>query len=216
MIPVATMWDDGLVTDLRLIELLHKLGATANFAIAPGRHGERKPNDERGPYGTLVSASELKHFAPFEISNHTLNHVELPKLSPSEMEREVGDGRKMLEDIFQRHIDGFCYPYGEYNRVAVELLRRDKYAYARTTRTMKSSDCLTLHPDGKWGDYEALLNPAGTVLWGHTYELTDETKWDAVRRMYEALTQDPRVKLVTFTELVAWRNRESLSRVRFC
>lgn len=198
------MWDDALATDFRLMELLRSLGCTANFAIAPNRHGEnRKPNDVRGDYGDIVSKKELKEFADFEISNHTANHVDLTVVPINEMKQEVIDGQKSLEDIFQRQINGFCFPYGQYNQDIIDFLKKD-YLYARTTRCIKNGRLPLLHPTAKWDvEVDNLLNcNDNLVFWGHTYELTNEESWETVKRLYERLSQDPQVKIVSFTEMV--------------
>lgn len=212
MITMATMWDDGLVSDLILMDFLRKVNGTAAFAISPGRHAAaRVPNDTRGNYGTLVSVSELLEFADFEICNHTLNHRDVTKCSPSELEYELTAGRSLLEDTFQRNIDGFCYPYGANSPEAVQALLRQNCRYARTTKqtTIKNSNPLLLPVTAKWDvDIDTLLREAdcekSIILWGHTYELSDESKWSKVQYMYSRALSDPLVKLVSFNELMEY------------
>lgn len=203
------MWDDGLVGDLRLIDILRKTGATAAFALSPSRYkAGRTANDHRGDYGELVSRAELKEFADFEVCNHTDTHVDLNKVGPEETRREIVEGRKKLEDMFGREVGGFCYPYGVHTAAALAVLREDKAAYARTTQSghFGHQDNLLLHPTGRWNgvDLESLVETASgrLILWGHTYELRNQYDWDKVKAMYSLLTQHPRVKLVSFAEMV--------------
>ena len=203
------MWDDGLAGDLRLIDILRKTGATAAFALSPSRHKKwRTVNDHRGDYGELVSQVELKEFADFEVCNHTDTHVDLNKVGVEDTRREIVEGRKKLEDIFGREISGFCYPYGVHTPAALAVLRAEKVLFARTTQSgyFGHQDNLLLHPTGRWNgvDLEKLADTASgrLILWGHTYELRSEHDWDKVRTMYNLLAQHPRVKLVTFEEMV--------------
>jgi len=209
MILASTMWDDGLVEDLKLIDILRKTGATSAFAISPSRHKTvRTVNDHRGNYGELVSRAELKEFADFEICNHTDTHVDLKKVGVEETKREIVEGRKRLEDIFGREIKGFCYPYGVHTPAALAALREEKVLYARTTQSghFSHQDNLLLHPTGRWNeiDLEKVVETASgrLILWGHTYELKNQQNWDKVRAMYSLLVQHPRVKLVKFSEMV--------------
>ncbi len=196
------MWDDGLVTDLKLIEILRELNAPAAFAISPNKHkASRTPNDLRGAYGVCLSKSELSELADFEIVNHTANHVDLGKTSPEDTTREINDGRKALEDIFQRPIPGFCYPYGVHTPAALRVLQSEKYEYARTTQKGGNYNLL-LGPNGKWDeDINQLIdNEERLVIWGHTYEIQE---WSIIRDLYTILMS--RTKLVTFSELVKKR-----------
>lgn len=225
MIFAATMWDDALVSDLKLIEILKKYNATANFAIAPARHGNfRKSNDPRGDYGSIVALNELKEFTDFEISNHTANHVDLTCLPKLEALKEIEDGKKILEDIFDREIDGFCYPYGKYNQEIVNLLQQNNYKYARTTEMgLPFQNILKISPTCKWNTdvFDELfklseLYNRDLIFWGHTYEIKNDKDWNVVEKLYERLKLDPKIKLVTFKELAERHKFESISRISLC
>lgn len=198
----ATMWDDGLVTDLRLLEILRRLGLTATFALSPSRYKTtRSVNDCRGDYGELVSLAELKEYADFEICNHGNTHADLGKLTPAETEMEITDGRRRLEDIFNRQIPGFCYPYGVHTETAIAVLRTQA-KYARTTHRGPFHDPILMHTTGKWDiNIDTVINlPGVLILWGHTYELRTDKDWYKLTRMYETLAEC--TKVVPFMELV--------------
>jgi len=207
MISVATMWDDGLVSDLKLIGILKDLGLTACFAISPDKHkSKREINDARGDYGTLVSKSELKEFCGFEICNHTATHSNLNKVNLDKAIKEIVDGRKKLEDIFCRDVKGFCYPYGEYNNKIVNLLRGMNYLYARTTKSgLTTHDNLLLHPTCRWNEIDVnKLNSfdGQLILWGHTYEIKSSSDWDSILNLYTFFKENSKIKLVTFNEMM--------------
>lgn len=209
MILAATMWDDGLTGDLKLMEMLRKMNATAAFALSPGRYkSDRCVNDPRGQYGTLVSRAELKEFADFEVVNHTSNHLDLKKIDAEKTRIEITEGRERLEDLFGRRIDGFCYPYGVHTDVAIKVLRETNARYARTTQEGHTSymDRMFLHTTARWNGTNLLdlidRASGNLILWGHTYEIQSPQDWDKVREMYTVLTQHPKVKLVTFEEMI--------------
>lgn len=201
---VASMWDDALLTDLRLIEILNKYGLTACFAISPGRHQNHKIlNDPRGNYGELVTLTELKEFKNFEICNHTFSHVNLVKESRENVLKEIIDGQVMLEDIFERKITGFCYPYGEFNDMTIKCLRELEYHYARTTKFEQSSN-LALAVTCRWNDpnlFTYLKQNKKTIFWGHSYEFKNEADWERIDNIYKYISESGS-KVIKFEEII--------------
>jgi peptidoglycan/xylan/chitin deacetylase (PgdA/CDA1 family) len=194
---IATVWDDGLETDLKLIELLQKYNLKSSFAISYNTHkNHRVLNDYRhSKYGKKVEISELKHFAPFEILNHSANHFDLAKTDYNRTQTEIVDGRKMLEDAFGRHITGFCYPYGCFNSHCEKILIDSGHILARTTLSpyFKVQNPLFLHPTTRW-NHPNLLNLIESgiaekweyiIIWGHSYEFDN---WQQVEDMCKLLS----------------------------
>jgi peptidoglycan/xylan/chitin deacetylase (PgdA/CDA1 family) len=207
------MWDDGLVTDFRLMEMLRELKAPAAFALNPARYGaSRQLNNPNPQFGQIISAAELREYSDFEIVNHTARHIDLTKLSLAGAEQEITEGRTRLEDVFQRDVSGFCYPFGKHNARLADILRRHLYLYGRTcqhTDKKKNVDPLMLYASAKWDNhnFDSLIERTrqdrdGLIFWGHTYEMKEEKDWQKVRKLYEWLLTDPRVKLVSFKEMV--------------
>jgi peptidoglycan/xylan/chitin deacetylase (PgdA/CDA1 family) len=76
-----------------------------------------------------LNASGLIRFG-----SHTATHFRLGgRASPVELEREIVESRKLLQDLSGQSIDLFCYPNGETSPAAVDLVRRH-YLGAVTTR----------------------------------------------------------------------------------
>lgn len=66
--------------------------------------------------------------------SHTMTHFRLGgRVSSRELEREIVESRKQLQDICALDIDLFCYPNGETSPEAIELVRRH-YVGSVTTR----------------------------------------------------------------------------------
>lgn len=199
------MWDDGLATDLKLIDILRKVGATAAFAISPSRHKKnRVENDVRGNYGTLVSACELQEFKDFEICNHGDMHLDLGSLDYKKTELEILNGKKKLEDIFEKEISGFCYSYGVCTFIAKQILS-GKVKYARTTKNANGlRHPLELHPTSRWRNIEIEKTPDNSeiIFWGHTYEFETKSDWEKVKNTYEYIVKNPNMKIISFNEMI--------------
>ena len=68
------------------------------------------------------------------VGSHTLSHPILTKLSGQEIETEILESRRCLEQRLERKVDLFCYPNGAYDRRAYQLVQKT-YRAAVTTET---------------------------------------------------------------------------------
>ncbi|MEI2783538.1 MAG: polysaccharide deacetylase family protein [Candidatus Competibacter sp.] len=212
---VVQSWDDGVVEDIRLTELLRRHGATATFNLNPGLH---RPQRSFGwNYGDRevwrLGRDELVSvYAGFEIANHSLTHPNLPDLSPVDLEREVAESRRILQDWFQRPIRGFCYPFGGCNSAVKEAVRAAGHAYARTVNYREpvfppadpfefGVSCRFAEP-AFWALYERAKARDGVFcFWGHSYELIDDAMWAELEHKIAGISADPSAR---------WVNLESL------
>jgi peptidoglycan/xylan/chitin deacetylase (PgdA/CDA1 family) len=60
----------------------------------------------------------------FEIGAHTLSHSMLSCLSAKEQEKEVIQNKQYLENLLNRKIISFSYPYGNYSSDTVRIIER--------------------------------------------------------------------------------------------
>jgi peptidoglycan/xylan/chitin deacetylase (PgdA/CDA1 family) len=58
--------------------------------------------------GELAALAARGHMIGF----HTHTHPDLTALSPEDLEREVGESKRVLEDVIGRPVTAFCYPEG--------------------------------------------------------------------------------------------------------
>ena len=68
--------------------------------------------------------------AGVEIGNHTRSHANVGRLRPEEVEREVVDAGKELEDIIGKRVRYFAFPFGQVNDLnlqAAERLKEEGY-----------------------------------------------------------------------------------------
>ena len=80
------------------------------------------------------------------VGSHTLSHPILTKLSGQEIELEILESRRCLEQRLERKVDLFCYPNGAYDRRAYRLVQKT-YRAAVTTETglIDGTDGLDVH-----------------------------------------------------------------------
>jgi peptidoglycan/xylan/chitin deacetylase (PgdA/CDA1 family) len=176
-------WDDGVLDDIRLIEILRKHGATATFNLNLGLHRQErycggKFKDTKEVF--KLALPELKEvYEGFTVANHTLRHPHLTKIPIEEARREILDGRDALEQLFGYRIDGFAYPYGDQNSEIRELVRS-----AGTRTVFPPEEPMDFKPSCHFltnnfcQEFESVRDNRGVFyFWGHSYEIVTEEDW---------------------------------------
>lgn len=80
------------------------------------------------------------------VGSHTLSHPILTTLSAEEIESEILESRRCLEQKLEQKVDFFCYPNGAYDKRAYQLVRKT-YRAAVTTESgvINNGQKLDLH-----------------------------------------------------------------------
>ena len=83
----------------------------------------------------IMSSEELREIlSPLvSIGSHSVSHEDLRKLSDEMVWWELLESKKSLEQIIERPIDLFAFPYGYYNGRSVALAQKAGYRWAFTS-----------------------------------------------------------------------------------
>jgi|SRR5450755_4515306 peptidoglycan-N-acetylglucosamine deacetylase len=124
---VTTSWDDGHKLDSRLAALLKKYNMQGTFYICP--------QDREFAREDLLSTQDMLSISKdFEIGGHTITHPHLTQVPISEADDEIARSKTYLENLLQKEVTAFCYPYGDYNDAVKSLIKKHGYRLARTTK----------------------------------------------------------------------------------
>lgn len=116
-------YDDGSEHDRRLVAILNEHGLRATFNLNSARLG--------GPHH--ISKGEVQGlYQGHEVATHGVNHLDLTGLTDEQIDREVADDQKALEDLTGAPVRGLAYPYGRYDERVISRLSALDLAYART------------------------------------------------------------------------------------
>jgi hypothetical protein len=119
-------YDDGSEHDRRLVAMLNEYRLRATFNL----------NSERLGAPHHVSKSEVRAlYQGHEVAAHGVNHLDLTTLSDKEIDREVADDQKALEDLVGAPVRGLAYPFGSYDERVIGRLSALGLLYGRTTHT---------------------------------------------------------------------------------
>ena len=190
-------YDDGVVQDKKLVEIMDRHGIKGTFNINTGLYhqGDKDPD-----YGRMTHKSTIELFknSPHEVAVHAYTHPHLELVDSANIIAEIIEDRKNIEKDYGTITRGMAYPYGTYNDNVVQTLEKCGIVYSRTVQSKHNflfpENWLTLHPTchhrdprlmelAKWfvqKPTEKCLNPEMFYLWGHSYEFDDDNNWNVI------------------------------------
>ena len=196
-------YDDGVVQDIRLIEIMNKYGLKGTFNINSGLY---VPEDKiREKYYGRMKLSEAKKLyinSGHEVAVHAYTHPFLEKLDSAEVIYEITEDRKSIEQEYGIIARGMAYPFGTYSENVVDILGKCGIAYARTVNSTFHfgfpENWLLLNPTCHHNS-EKLMSLAETFvetpnrqynaqmfyLWGHSYEFDNNDNCDVIEKFAE-------------------------------
>ena len=193
-------YDDAVIHDKRLVDIMVKNGLKGTFNVCSGRFGNG------GEY--KLSAQEVKELYMsngMEIAVHGLYHRFMTELPDGVRVYEVIKDREVLEQLTGDVVRGMAYAFGNYSDKTVRTLQDAGFAYARTTVSTEKFDVPTdwlrmpatcHHRNPRLFELaEKFINYDEPTpwrkkaqlfyLWGHSYEFNDNDNWDVIERFAE-------------------------------
>ena len=119
-------YDDGSEHDRRVVGLLNDYGLRGTFHLNSRRLGTAH-HVSKGEVQTL--------YRGHEVAVHGANHLDLTTLSDAEIDREIADDQRALEDLVGAAVRGLAYPFGRYDEHVIGRLPALGLVYARTAHT---------------------------------------------------------------------------------
>ena len=190
---ITFSYDDGVVQDIRLIELLNKYGLKCTFNLNSEllskkgmliREGKRIAHYK-------IHTEDVKHiYEGHEVAVHTLTHPNLTQCDDKEIIRQVEADRLNLSELVEYEVVGMAYPCGGVNnddRVAGIIKKNTGVKYSRTITTNNCFDLqenlYRFNPTAYHLDFEKMMQlgrefvefkpkePKVLYIWGHSYEM---------------------------------------------
>ena len=123
--PIIITFDDGYMDNYtKALPILMKYNLKATvFIIANWTDGKTYMNQEQ--------IKELSNSNIFEIGAHTLTHVFLSNMNYNDQLMEISQSKYVLENIINKDIIVFSYPYGSYNEDTLNISKK-YYKYSVT------------------------------------------------------------------------------------
>lgn len=216
---IVQCWDDGVLDDIRLIEILRRHGAKASFNLnlgtqPPQRKASWKFREVKDVW--KLGKDELREvYKGFTIANHSARHLRLTEVSREAAVEDVRVGRELLEQHFGCAVTGFAYPCGLFNPEVEAIIAETGHIYARTTKNVACAfpperpmafhaNCHFAAADfwDRFAVAKAEKHPV-FYFWGHSYEMIEDAQWDAMDAKIARLSADPDCEWADLPELFA-------------
>lgn len=213
-------YDDNVTQDERLISLMEKYEIKGTFNIIPGWFSSEDAVFQEGETYINVTekkAKEIYENRLVEVANHGFHHSRMTALSGIQMMEDTIKCRRKLEEMYQRIVTGFAYPYGLYHENLIQVLRDAGITYARTVYSTYNfdlpEDWLELHPTchhadehlmpltDKFLNDEVKEQPYLFYVWGHTFEFDQQDNWDIIETLFARISANQDVWYATNGEV---------------
>lgn len=150
---VVLTFDDGYAdfyTHAAPVLLNHKLPATVFLPTAyVGRSNSWPGQPAWVKEEPLMNWDQIKELAAagIDFGSHTVNHPDLTTLSPEQVERELAESKREIEQHSGQTVAHFCYPYGKWNpAVRDATVRHYRSACSTIAGTVRDTDDHRLLP----------------------------------------------------------------------
>lgn len=189
-------YDDAVLQDIRLLEIMNKNGIKGTFNLNSGFLGTENTLIREGhtvQHNKVAPEKIRALYQGHEVAAHTVTHPDLTAIPDAQVLSEVLDDRKNLERLVGYPVRGLAYPCGRVNARVMELLRGCGIVFARAVGTTKK---FSIPPRDTWLNWECschhwelepLIDPFlhGKELmllsvWGHAYEFDQRDDWDVI------------------------------------
>lgn len=188
-------YDDAVVWDEKLIEIMQKYGLKGTFNANSAFFGYNEK------HLTREKAVELYTKSNNEVAIHGEYHYSHAELDKTMSLNDILMDRKNLEQMFGKQVRGMAYANGSYSDEVVEILKICGVKYARGSKSTESFDipndwyniqptCHHNNPklmelahnfiEGKKSYNFWYNSPKLFYLWGHSYEFNNKDNWQVI------------------------------------
>ena len=207
---VTFSYDDGVVQDIRMVELLNKYGLRSTFNLNSELLGQNRMLMRKGQRLAhyKVHPSDVQEiYAGHEIAAHTLTHPRLTELDEKEIIRQVEQDRLNLSNLAGYEVVGMAYPCGGVNnddRVAGIIRENTGVKYSRTITCnadfAPQENLYRFNPTAYHLDFSDMMalgekflslkadSPQIFYIWGHSYEMDcDSENWARLEAFFRLI-----------------------------
>ena len=217
-------YDDGVLSDERLVGIFNKYGIKGTFNLNFGRY------DHPGAGRPRIPKEKVKAlYAGHEVATHGYSHPTFTRCPIIEVANEIMKDRKGLEKLTGGLVRGHAYPNGAYNEEIKHLLKQLGIAYARTVESTADfslpEDPLQWNPtchhnDGRLMEMaEVLVNFSSPgylkimYVWGHSYEFDNLDNWNVIEAFCKYVGGRENIWYATNIEIIDYL--EAIHNLRF-
>ena len=213
-------YDDGVLQDVRFVELMNKYGLKGTFNLNSGLM--ETEFEWIHPSGMTVkrlpTGAVAELYQNHEVASHTLTHPYLSALTEVQIMEEMAKDKENLERLIGKPVLGFAGPFHHWSEEIVECAKRCGFKYARNAEERYcyappeeyyywSAGSYHIMPgfrDFVEGFFHTQEELALCQIVGHTYDLDAENMWDYMESVLKRVAEDKSIASMTNLELVRY------------
>lgn len=221
-------YDDGVIQDIRFVELLNRYGLKGTFNLNYGllRSGFTWQHECGMTVRRIPEAEINRVYEGHEIASHSFTHPYFDSMSEMEILKELGADKFFLERLTGREVAGYATPFYYYSHLMADCVRHCGFEYARISE--ESNDYSVPEDFYRWrgskfhwdedledfvrGFLETRQELAVCQLVGHSYDLDVVNLWETMERICRWISDSGEVWAATHLEIV--RYLKAMNRVR--
>ena len=221
-------YDDGVLQDVRFVELLNKYGLKGTFNLNSGlmKTGFSWIHENGMTVTRLREDVVATLYEGHEVASHTCTHPYMEELSKAEILDQMQEDRSVLEGLLGREVKGFAVPFTYYSPLIAQCAREVGFEYARIS---EETGKYVLPDDPYWWrggkfhwdeDLESYVKAflqtdeelALCQIVGHSYDLDVADMWDSMESILRRVADDEDVLPMTNLELARYAAGMKLAR----
>ena len=198
-------FDDGIIDDIRLVEIMNRYGLKGTFNL----NAARLSNNNSWTFDGTKEVKRINFteqpnlYDGHEIACHGYSHLHFEELDYKTAYNEVWLDKKILSFLYGYDVIGMAYPYGTFKEQTKDILKELGIAYCRTVKSTYNfelpQDLYELNPTchAKYAEVNRLAEEFINLktdenklfyIWGHSYEFVTEEDWQNFENLCQKLS----------------------------
>ena len=222
-------YDDGVVQDIRFVQLLNRYGLKGTFNLNYGLMRSRFTwQHDCGMTVRRIPEEQINQvYAGHEIASHSYSHPYFDNATETEILKELGSDKFFLERLTGGEVAGYATPFYYYSDRMADCVRHCGFAYARISEETNDYSIpedfyrckgSKFHWDTDLMEFvrgflETEEELALCQLVGHSYDLDVMDLWDSMERICAWISQAGDVWPATHLEIVRYLKNMKLARI---
>ena len=222
-------YDDGVIQDIRFVELLNRYGLKGTFNLNYGlmRSGFTWQHECGMTVRRIPEEQVVSVYEGHEIASHSYSHPYFDNAAETEILKELGSDKFFLEKLFDREVAGYATPFYYYSDLMADCVRQCGFSYARISE--ESNDYFIpadfyrwrgskFHWDSDLEDFvigflQSEQELALCQLVGHSYDLDVMGLWGTMERICRWVSENSDVWPATHIEIVRYLQNMNMTRI---
>lgn len=213
-------YDDGVLQDVRFVELLNRYGLKGTFNLNSKLMREQfQWIHECGmPVKRLSVEAARELYRGHEVASHTASHPYMHELTEAQVLQELWYDRYHLEKMLGCEVSGFAVPFLYYSQLIADCARQVGFEYARIS---EESNGYGIPEDVYWwrggkfhwdedlenyvdGFLQSGQELALCQIVGHSYDLDVMGMWDRMDAIFRKISACDAVLPMTHIEIARY------------